>query len=138
MSSVCSRAKIRNSNMARIVAESEILFEQVKSAFWRKEEADFAVRFSEAEMKDWEIIPTHSVDEMILVRCRLDDAGSGFAGFIHHEGRYCFYFKDQNIIKIQYLDNCEIDCFSVHSFSEFNLELVARELKALQEDIQGS
>ena len=115
--------------MSRTIAESELLYEQVKGFFWRPPEADFIVRISAAPMNEWEVIPTSSEDEMISIRCRLE---SEFAGYIRHEGRYCFYFVDLNIVKVQYLDNGEIDCFHVRGFHEFDLATVAKELRMLQ------
>ncbi len=118
--------------MARTFEESEILYEQVKDFFWRKaEETDFIVAFSDGAMKFWEIIPIDSCDEMFSARVRLHSEGIDFAGFGHSEGRYCYYFMDQNFVKTQYLDNGEIHSFSVHSFCEFDLAAVARELRQL-------
>ena len=71
--------------MAKSVAESELYYEQVKAYFWRKDEADFVVGFSDSEMSTWKFIPTPSLDEMGLARGRLMNAGLDFAGFIHHE-----------------------------------------------------
>lgn len=125
--------------MARTVADSELYYEQVKAFFWRKEEADFIVRFSDAPMEKWELIPTPSVDEMIWLRHRFCEEGSEFAGFIRDEGRYGFYFVDQNITKAQYLDNGEIESFNVHVFSELDLAKVAEEFRMLAQQLnQGS
>ena len=118
--------------MSRTVAESELLYEQVKGFFWHKEEADFTIRFNGEEMKDWDSIPTPTHEKMFEVRGRFCSEDVEFAGFIHHEGRYCFYFLDRNILKVQYLDNGEIDHFNVRSFSEIDLAQVAKEFRMLQ------
>lgn len=116
-----------------------MFYERVKSFFWHEEGPDFIVRFSDAPMDSWELIPTPSVDEMIRCRHRFCEEGAEFAGFIHNEDRYGFYFVDQNIVKAQYLDNGEIDCFNVRSFSKLNLSRVTEELRELiQEMSQGS
>lgn len=125
--------------MKRTVAESESYYEEVKNFFWRKEEADFIVRFSDAPMEEWEMVPTASADDMFWLRHRFCEEGAEFAGFIHDEERYGFYFVDQNISKAEYLDNGEIDCFNIRTFSEFDLEKVAAELKMLAQQLnQGS
>jgi hypothetical protein len=118
--------------MARTVAESEIYYDRVKTYFLHEDQADFVVGFLNADMSDWETIPTPSPDDMILIRWRLSDAGFEYAGFIHHDGRYCFYFNDRNIIKVEYLDTGELDYFGIHEVTDLNLKLVARDLRLLQ------
>jgi hypothetical protein len=117
--------------MARTVAESERYYEKVKAYFLHEDEADFVVGFSGLDMSSWNAIPTPSPDDMILIRWRLSDAGFEYAGFIHHDGRYCFYFNDRNFIKVEYLDNGELDYFVVHDVTDFNIKLVARDLRML-------
>lgn len=121
--------------MQRSVAESEQLFEQVKRFFWFPEEQDFAIRFVGQDMTAWQLIPTATPEEMMSVRIRLSDEEGQFAGFIRHEGRYCFYFYDCNILKVQYLGDGEISYFDVHSFCELDLSKVAEELQSF---LQGS
>lgn len=91
-------------------------------------------------MEEWEILQLPSEEELALLCHQFCEEGAEYAGFGHsEEGRYGFYFVDQNITKIQYLDNGEIDGFNVHAFSEFNLEKVAEELKVLAQQLnQGS
>jgi hypothetical protein len=120
--------------MPKTLADSELHFEQVKKYFWRKTETDFVIRFANTDMCHWELIPTNSIDDMIDIRFRMSNEGIEFAGFVRYEGRYCYYFHDRNILKVQYLDNNEIDCFRVHSATEFTaieLAQVARELREL-------
>jgi hypothetical protein len=118
--------------MSKPVSESEIQYEQVKKYFWRPEEADFVIRFSESDMCQWQEFPTPSFEEMRKIRRRLAIEDSEFAGFIRHEGRYCFYFCDKNFLKVQYLDNGEIDYFGMCSFPEIDLSKVAKEYRLLQ------
>jgi hypothetical protein len=120
--------------MVKTVADSELHFEKVKDYFWRETEADFVIRFDATDMCQWELIPTSSIDDMIDTRLRLSDENTEFAGFVWYEGRYCYYFHDRNILKVQYLDNNEIDYFAVHSATEFSaieLAQVAKELREL-------
>jgi hypothetical protein len=124
--------------MAKTVADSELFYEEVKNFFWRKEEVDFIVRFSDAPMAEWEMIHLPE-NEMFWLRHRFCEEGAEYAGFGRAEGRYCFYFVDQNIIKTQNLDNGEVEYFNVHAFSEFDLAKVAEELEMLAQQLnQGS
>lgn len=76
---------------------------------------------------------------MIRLRHQFREDGAEYAGFERADGRYCFYFVDQNIIKTQNLDNGEVEYFNVHAFSEFDLEKVAEELQMLAQQLnQGS
>jgi hypothetical protein len=118
--------------MSKSVCESEMQYEQVKKYFWRPEEADFVVRFKSNDMSEWQVIPTLTTDEMAEVRGRLIAEEASFAWFIRYLGRYCFYFSDENILKIQYLDNGEINHFDIRSFSEIDLAKVAAECRMLQ------
>ncbi len=116
--------------MARTFEESQLLYERVKTFFWRRaSEADYVVAFSDTEMKNWEIISTGSEEEMFTVRLRLWTQKIDYAGFVHCEGRYCYYYVDQNFMKTQYLDSGEFQAFHVHSFCEFDMEKVAEELQ---------
>jgi hypothetical protein len=118
--------------MKKTVLESLKHYEEVKKYFYRPDELDFAVRFSNTPMADWLVISTPSLDDMEKVRFRLSEDGFEFAGYVRCEGRYCFYFVDINIIKIQFLDNDEVDCFRDKTFFEIDLKIVASELRALQ------
>jgi hypothetical protein len=118
--------------MSKTIAESELNYEQVKKYFWQPEEADFVVRFAGNDMCQWEVTPTGSIDEMSEVRGRLREEGSFFAGFIWYHGRYCFYFRDENFLKAQYLDNGEINCFEIRRYSEIDEAKVVAELRMLQ------
>jgi hypothetical protein len=107
-------------------------YEEVKNYFARPQESDFVVPFSAAPICEWQTVPTPTGEEMSAVRFRLIDEQTEFAGFIHEKGRYCFYFVDKNITKIQYLDNGEVKYFHDQTFCEFNLNEVASELRMLQ------
>jgi hypothetical protein len=118
--------------MSKSVSDSERYYEQVKKYFWRPEEADFVVRFHGDDMSEWLVMLTLSLDEMREIRSRLIEEDSSFAGFVRYLGRYCFYFRDENIFKVQYLDNGEINHFNVRSFSEIDLAKVVAEFRMLQ------
>lgn len=79
--------------------------------------------------------PSLLAHDMFSVRIRLRTERIDYAGFGHSDGRYCYYFVDQNFLKTQYLDNGEIHSFDVLSFCEFDLAAVAREFKQFS---QGS
>jgi hypothetical protein len=118
--------------MAKTVSESELQYEVVKKYFLRRDEQEFVIRFSGTDMKDWELIPTATIDDMIEIRGQLCDERSDFAGFVYDGGRYSFYFRDQNILKVEFLDKSEIAYFRVHAVCEFDLAAIARELRMLQ------
>lgn len=122
---------------ARTVAESEKLYERVLEFFWRDEEHDFIVRLADTPMGDWEMVPTPTPDEMIAIRTEYSTAKVEFAGFVHHEGRYCYYFCDRTIFKVQYLDNLAVEEFWVDFASEVDERAASRELKALIALLQG-
>jgi hypothetical protein len=115
----------------RTVAESEALFERVKAYFWTPDEKDFLVRISDAPMAEWQRIPTPTVEEMIDLRCRMLGVAD-FAGFIWADGRYEFYFCDQNMTKKQFLHPVETYYFAVKRFSEVDIEKVVADLRMLQ------
>jgi hypothetical protein len=117
--------------MEQLLLESQLQYERVKKYFYKESKLEFAIRFSDLDMSDWELIPTPSTDAMIETRGRLRDEGAEFAGFVWHEGRYCFYFVDKYIIKVQFMDNGELNYFDVHAFYEMDLKKVAHELRLL-------
>jgi hypothetical protein len=118
--------------MRKTIADSELDYQRVKNYFLRTKRDDFLVKFSSSRMALWELIPTASIEEMINLRIRLHVQGSEFAGFVHHERRYCFYFCDRNFLKVQYIDNGEIDCFSVHSFFDVDMKKLGDEVRVFQ------
>jgi hypothetical protein len=112
--------------------ECEALYSEVLQFFTASAKLAFAVEIDLAmPMSDWRVIPTPTTKIMMDVRSELMASGSEFAGFIHHNGRYSFYFCMDQFFKAQYLDNMEVIELMATDVSEVNLDQVRIELKKI-------
>lgn len=114
------------------MAESEKLYEQIKNFFLKEEKVEFVIEISAHPLIEWNIIHVYSAEEMMVVRGRLIDSGSDFAGFIYFEGHYNFYYVDNNFAKSENMDSGVIVDFHDFTAHTFDISKVAEELRQLQ------
>ena len=125
----------RKAHMPRSKIDSEILYKKIKEFFLTENRQQIIIEISDQPINQWKIIGISSIEEMISVRCDLVYEDQDFAGFIHSENKYVFYFSDQNIYKSEIIDSGQVEEFYDRTFSELDLNKVVKELRQL---LQGS
>lgn len=113
------------------MAESENLYQQIKNHFLSKDRPQIVIEISDLPIDQWKVTSVGNADEMVSARCKLVGKDQDFAGFIYYDNEYFFYFLDHNLYKSEDFDTGRIDDYQDRTFSEFDLNKVAAELRQL-------